>query len=135
MSRVANTARPKGASADRNRLLIAHAFTGMAEVVSLILSQAGYDCRRVSTRASVYRLLNKRIKFDALFLHVGALENFGKLRKWALHGAGKRLPVVLTAVRPRSSIPGEFLDRANIFLPAPFLREQLLRAMRRVLAR
>jgi DNA-binding response OmpR family regulator len=106
----------------------------MAEVVDYALSAAGYDCRRASTRPAISRLLRKRIKFDALFLHVGALEDFGQLRKWVLHGAGKGLPVVLIAARPRSHVPADFLDRADTFLAVPFEIKKLLATIQKVLA-
>ena len=135
MVRVAKRGRSAAGKDVAQRVLVAHTWAGIADVTDRMLSEAGYDCRHASTRANVSRLLKKRIQFDVLFLHVGALEDFPRLRRWAERGAGKEIPVVLNAARPRKSIPANILNRANVFLPTPFLREQLLRAMRKVLAK
>lgn len=110
----------------RPRILVAHHEKLIGLLIAHILTHAGYDCRRASGRGHLRVLLKKRVRWDVLILHVGAMEEFKSLREWALRGRGKKLPVVLTAARPRNLVPSEYLNRARTFLQVPFKREQLL---------
>lgn len=116
------------------RVLVIHREEPIAEIASFLLVEEGYDCRAAWGQPEISLLLESEARFDLLFFHVGALEEYPELFDWTVSGSGRDVPMVLMAARQPTDISGAILDRASAFLRVPFDREQLSVVVRKAIA-
>ena len=107
-------------------VLVIHREQVIGEIIVEILLAAGYECRGAWQEPDISRMLDSVDRCDVLFLHIRALEDYPELEAKTVLRRARQPKIVLTAARPRSAIPKQLLDRADVYLAVPFDPEQLV---------
>jgi|HubBroStandDraft_4_1064222.scaffolds.fasta_scaffold260110_2 DNA-binding NtrC family response regulator len=117
-----------------SRVLVVDDQEAVREIISAILTAAGYQCRTAADGLEALGVLDSE-KFDLMITNflMPNLDGFGLLER-----AKKKfpsMPVVVESAAQDVAIAGEFLRRGAFdYLVAPFEREQLLAIVHRAMA-
>ena len=116
------------------RILVVDDEESIREIVSSMLSAAGYDTAQAGSGAAALNLLNSGEQFDLLLSDMMMAEMDGQGLLQRVKERYPDMPVIMvTAVHDISIALGSIRNGAYDYLLKPFEREQLLNTVRRAL--